>query len=172
MQAETQAVAEVEAESFHLAGEPDLGCFRECTRDFVRAHSRLQQCDGAVHPFTRVAVRAYLRRRRAADVEGAVVAGAIAHERLDDVEEGLVSGADQSIGEIVRMWTAALAGDGIDRLDAIGTHVVQAAGRECDDLALPDSRLERFGNVLIDTVDHRRSHVEQGELIDVLDLAR
>jgi hypothetical protein len=38
--------------------------------------------------------------------------------------------------------------------------------------AIPARRLERFGDVLVDAVDHRRGHVEQRELVDVLHFAR
>ena len=41
-----------------------------------------------------------------------------------------------------------------------------------DDLRFLHARLQRLGDVLVDAVDHRRRHVEQGELVDVLHLAR
>ena len=145
---------------------------RQRARDLVRADAGLQQVDRAVHPFARLAIRGALRRRRAADVERAVVARAIAHERLDDVEERLVAGTDQAVGEVVRMRAAALAGDRVDRLDAVGAHLVEARGRERDDLAFLDAGLQRLGDVLVDAVDHRRRHVEQRQLVDVLHFAR
>ncbi len=74
-----------------------------------------KQLDRAVHPLARLAVRRALRRRRATDRERAVVARAVADERMDDVEERLVAGADQAVREVVRMRRAALAGDRVDR---------------------------------------------------------
>ena len=67
---------------------------------------------------------------------------------------------------------AALAGDRVDRLDAVRAHLVQALRRERDDLALLHAGLERFGDVLVNAVDHRGGHVEQRDLVDALDLAR
>src|SRR5438309_5008732 len=111
VQPEAQAMAEVEAEGVHLAGEADLLCLRHGERNLVGRHARLQQLDRPIHPFARLAIGGALRRGGAADVERAVVARAVAHERLDDVEERLISRADQPIGEVVRMRRAALAGD-------------------------------------------------------------
>jgi hypothetical protein len=64
------------------------------------------------------------------------------------------------------------AGDRVDRFDAVGAHLVEALGRERDDLRLLHAGLQRLGDVLVDAVDHRRRHVEQRELVDVLHLAR
>src|SRR6266852_8996315 len=77
-----------------------------------------------------------------------------------------------AVGEVVRMRAAALAGDGVDGLDAVRSHAVKAPGGERDDLAFLYAGLERLGDVLIHTVDHRRGHVEQRQLVDVLDLPR
>jgi hypothetical protein len=79
----------------------------------------------AVEPFAAFLVGVVLRRRGAADIEGAVIAGAVAHERLQDVEEGLVAGPHHAVGEIVRMRIAALAGDGVDRLDVVGAVAIE-----------------------------------------------
>ena len=75
-------------------------------------------------------------------------------------------------GEVMRVRAAALAGDRVDRFDAVGAHLVQALGGERDDLRFLHARLERLRDVLVDAVDHRRSHVEERELVDVLYLAR
>ena len=70
------------------------------------------------------------------------------------------------------MRAAALAGDRVDRLDAVRTHLVEALGRHRDDLVLAHAGLERFEDVLIDAVAHRRRHVEERDLVVALDLAR
>src|SRR5947207_10750538 len=49
---------------------------------------------------------------------------------------------------------------------------IQAPGSERDDLAFPYPRLQCLRDVLIYAVDHRRGHIEQRQLVDVLDLAR
>src|SRR6267143_5884789 len=172
VQAETEAVAEIETEGVHLAREADLLCLRHGERDLVGRPAGLQQLYRAVHPFARLAVGGALRGRGAADVERAVVARAVAHERLDDVEERLVSRADQPIGEVVRMRRTALAGDRVDRLDAVGTHLVETLGGKRHDLRLLHAGLQRLGDVLVHPLDHGASHVEQRELVDVLHFAR
>ena len=105
-------------------------------------HARLQQLDRDC-PSTRAPSgrRSRCDARRAPDVEGPVVAGAVAHERLDDVEERLVARADQAVGEVVRMRRAALARNRVDRLDAVGAHLVEARRRERDDLRFLDAGL-------------------------------
>src|ERR1700704_2406799 len=109
MQSEPQPVAEVETKSLHLARKADFLRLRERARDLVARHPGLEELDRLVYPFARSSVRGALRGRRAPDVESAVVAGAVAHERLDDIEEGLVARADEAVGEVVRVRRAALA---------------------------------------------------------------
>src|SRR5207245_9141887 len=97
--------AEVETEGRHLARNADLLRLREGARDLVARDSGLQEVDRLVHPLARLAVRGALRSRRAAYTERPVVTSAIAHERLDDVEEGLVAGADEAVCEVDRKST-------------------------------------------------------------------
>ena len=72
----------------------------------------------------------------------------------------------------MRVGHAALAGDGVDALHVVGAHLVERLVGERDDVALAHSRLERLGDHLVDAVHHRRRHVEQDDLVDVLDLPR
>ena len=113
-----------------------------------------------------------LHRGRAADVEGAVVAGAIALIGLQDVEEGLVARPEDPVGEIVRVRIAALAGDGVDRLDVVGAEPVEELVRLGDDVVLAHARLQLLPDHVIGAVDHGRRLVQQHDLVDVLDLAR
>src|SRR5690242_8201212 len=72
VQAETEPVAEIEAERVHLAREADLLRLRQRSRDLVARHTGLEELDGAVHPLARLAIGRALRRRGTADIEGAV----------------------------------------------------------------------------------------------------
>src|SRR4051812_40797882 len=92
--------------------------------------------------------------------------------RLNDVEVRLVAGADHAVGEIMRMRAAALAGDRVDRFDAIGAHFIQPLGRERDDFVFAHARLQSFEDVLVDAVAHCRRHVEQRNFVNALDFAR
>src|SRR5438552_16678372 len=93
-------MAEVEPKGCHLAFEADLLRLGEALGDPLRAHARLDQLDGVVHPLARLLVGAVLGGRGAPHAEGAVVAGAVAHERLDDVEVSLVPGRSQGSGKL------------------------------------------------------------------------
>ena len=97
---------ELQAEGRHLVGEAEFRG-REHLADMRGRGARLDARDGVVEPLARHLVSVMLRRRRPHHVEGAVVAGAVAHERLQDVEEGLVAGADHAVGEVVRVRIAA-----------------------------------------------------------------
>jgi len=91
---------------------------------------------------------------------------------VDDVEERLVAGADQPVGEVVRVRVAALPGDRVDGLDLVRAHLVEPLVGERDDLILPDAGLQRLGDVLVDAVDHGGRLVEQRDLVGALDDAR
>src|SRR5437867_5461944 len=172
VETEPEPVAEVEAERGHLGLEPDLLRLREGPGDPVGRHPGLDQGDRLVHPLARLLVGADLRRGRAADAEGAVVAGPVPDERLDDVEEGLVTRAHEAVGEVVRVGAAALTRDRVDRLDAVGAHGVEPLRRERHDLVLADARSEGLGDILVDPVHHRRGHVQERELVRALERAR
>src|SRR5438128_6452440 len=96
-------MAEVQSKGLHLAAKTDLLRRGHGPRDRVGCHARLEQIDRAIHPLARLAVRIALRSARAPYVERAVITRAIAHERLDDIEERLISRTDQAIGEVMRM---------------------------------------------------------------------
>ena len=72
----------------------------------------------------------------------------------------------------MRVRRAALAGDGVDGLHAVRAHLVEALVGQRHDLVLAHAGLERLVDVLVDAVAHGRGHVEQGQLVGVLDHAR
>src|SRR5690349_24864222 len=82
-----------------LRGRPD-----RC--DPVGRHPWSHELDRRVEPLAALLVRIELRVAHAADVERAVVARSIAHERVDDVEERLVPRPEEPVGENVRVWIA------------------------------------------------------------------
>ena len=67
------------------------------------------QADGGVQVVAAAPVGVHLRRRRAADHKGAVVAGAIAHVAVQDVEEGGIPRSHETVAVHVRVGGAALA---------------------------------------------------------------
>ena len=83
--------------------EPELLGLRPDLRDLVRADARPHQLDRGVDPFAGLLVRVALGVGRPADGERPVVAGLVADEGLDDVEERLVAGPDDPVAEDVRV---------------------------------------------------------------------
>ena len=81
-------------------------------------------------------------------------------------------GRKMPVGEIVRVRVAALAGDGVDRLDVVRAEPVEHLVRLGDDVVLADARLQLLVDHVIGAVDHGRGLVQQHDLVDVLDLAR
>jgi hypothetical protein len=128
--------------------------------------------DRGVDPFARLHIGVVLRRRRAADVEGPVVAGAVALVGLEDVEERLIAGAEQPVGEVVRMRVAALAGDRVDRLDVVRAHLVEQLVRQRDDVVLANARFQLLVDHVVDAIDHGGRLGQKLDLVPVLDLAR
>ena len=162
-------MGELQPERLHLAAEAELLGLRQQRRDLVGAHAGLDAGQPAVHPLAGLRVGVPLRRGRAAHRERAVVAGPVAVERVDDVEERLVAGADEPVGEVVRVRVAPLTGDRVDRLDLVGAHLVEALVGVRDDLVLAHPGLQHLDDVLVDAVDHRRRLVEQDDLVGRLD---
>src|SRR5215472_13517598 len=74
-------MAKLQAERAHFIGKSEFLGPRPYTADAVGRDARLDQLDSLVEPFARSPVDVVLDRRRAAHVEGAATAGAIAHER-------------------------------------------------------------------------------------------
>src|SRR5262245_55972707 len=69
------------------------------------------------------------------------------------------------------MRTAALARDGVDGLDAVRPHLVEALGGERDHLVLAHAGLQCLVDVLVDAVYHGRRHVQERQLVLALDHA-
>jgi hypothetical protein len=91
---------------------------------------------------------------------------------LQDVEERLVARAQHAVGEIVRMRIAALARDRVDRFHVVGAVAVEEFVDLRDDVVLAHPRFELFTDEMVGAVDHRGGAVEQGDLVDVLELPR
>src|SRR5919108_566639 len=155
-----------------ISGGDELPRLRPDAGDLVRADTRPHQLDRRVDPLARPLVRVALGVCRGADRERPVIAGLVADERVDDVEEGLIARPDQPVAEDVRVRAAALAGHGVDVVDVLGPHLEQSMGDIGDQLVLTDAGLEVLGDVLVRTVDHGAGRVQQDDLVDRLDLAR
>ena len=165
-------MAELQAKGGVLAGKTEFLGLRPDLRDGVGGHPRLDQRDGGVDPLAGLHIGVILHRRGAADVEGAVVAGAIALIALQDVEERLVAGAKVTVGEVVRMRVAALAGNGVDRLHIVAAHLVEQLVGQRDDVVLAHARFQFFIDHVIDAIDHGCGLGQKLDFVPVLDLAR
>ena len=112
-------MAELEREGFHLVREAKFLRLGPNRSDLIGADAGFNQLDRSVDPFSCFSVSVALSIARSADVEGAVVARPVAHEGLNDVEERLVTWAEQPIGEVVWMRVTALARNGVNRFDVV-----------------------------------------------------
>ena len=72
----------------------------------------------------------------------------------------------------MRVRVAPLTGDGVDRFDLVGAHLVEPLAGQRDDLVLADAGLQRLDDVLVDAVDHRGRLGQQHDLVRRLDRAR
>src|SRR4029078_3658364 len=75
-------------------------------------------------------------RAGAAHGEREVVAGAVPHVAVQDVEVGGIAGPQHPVAVDVRVGIGALAGDRIDPLDVLRAQVVQHLADEADALVL------------------------------------
>ena len=171
MQGNAETMAELQRKGLHLVREAELLCLREHRRNLVSADAGAHARNCRIHPAPRSLVGVPLRIRRAADTEGAVVAGAVAHIRLDDVEERLVAGADQPVGEVVRVRAAALTGHRVHRLNVVGPHRIEHVVDAGDDVRLAHTRFQLLVDHVIRAVHHRCRRIEQHDLVAALDLA-
>src|SRR5215475_2945701 len=147
-------MAELQAERAHFIRKSELLGPRPYTADAVGRDARLDQLDSLVEPFARSPVGVVLDRRRAAHVEGAVIAGAIAHERLQDIEKGLIARPQHAVSEIVGMRVAALTRDGVDGLHVVGAVLVEELVHIGNDVVLPHAGLQLLVDEVIGTVHH------------------
>ena len=83
--------------------KPNSSAFGQTFGDLVGADARPHQLDRRVDPLAGLLVRVALGVGRLADDERPVVAGLVADEGLDDVEERLVAGPDDPVAEHVRV---------------------------------------------------------------------
>ena len=165
-------MAELKTEAGLLVGEAELLGSRPDLGDLVRRHPRPHERDRGIEPLTALLVRVELRMADAADVERAVVARPVPHERMDDVEERLVARPQEPVGEDVRVRVAAVARDGVDGLHLLGAHLEQQLVRARDDLVLVDAGAQHPVDLVVDGVDEPGRLVEERDLLGGLDLAR
>ena len=171
MQGEPKTMSELETERRHLAREPEVLGLGPHGSDAIGRYAGLDQLDRLVEPLAALLIGVALYRRRAADVERAVIAGAVPLVGLQDVEEGLIAWPEHPVGEIVGVWVAALARDCVYRLDVVRAHLVEELVGLGDDVGLAHTGLKLLPDHVIGAVDHGRCLIEQRDLVDVLDLA-
>src|SRR5947209_6494647 len=113
----------LERESGLFIRKAELFRFGPELDDIGSGHARFDGVDGLIQDIPAVLVGVYLRLRRAANDERAIVAGAVAHVAVQDVEVGWVTGPQGAVGIDMRMGATALAGNGIDAFDVLRTQV-------------------------------------------------
>ena len=81
-------------------------------------------------------------------------------------------GPQQPVGEHVRVGVAAVARDGVDRLDLFRPHLEEQLVRAPDDLVLVHPGPQHPVDLVVDGVDEPGRLVEQHDLLRRLDRAR
>src|SRR5207342_2656518 len=104
-----EAVPELQPEARLLVGETELLRRRPDARDLIRRGAGMHEVDRFVEPLAALLVRIDLRTRHAAHIERPVIARPVAHERVDDVEEGLIAGPKETVRKDVGVRVAAVA---------------------------------------------------------------
>ena len=112
-------MAELERKSLLLIGEPELLCFRKNRSHIGRGRAGPHQGYGLVEVVAAALVRVDKRLGCAPDRECAVVARAVAVERMEDVEVGGITRPQGAVREVVWVRAAPLAGDGVDAFDVL-----------------------------------------------------
>ncbi len=169
---QTDAVPELERERGLFVRESELLRSRPHADHLAGGGAGTDQLDRRVEVVAAALVRVDERPRRAGDRERAVVARAVAHEAVEDVEVRRVARAQRAVGVDVRVGVAALAGDRVDALDELGAHVVEDLVDEPDALVLAHPGTHRAVQLLVGGVDHRARLVQQRDLVAGLDHSR
>ena len=165
-------MAELQPETRGLIGESEFLRGGPHGGDLVGGDAWLDEIDGVVQPFPALLVGVELGLVGAAHAERAVVARPVAHEGVDDVEESLVPGAQQTVGEHVGMRVATVARHGVDRLHLLGAELEQQTVGLGHDLALGDPGAQHLVDALVHGVDDGGGMIEQRHLLLGLDRAR
>src|SRR5207244_3836926 len=105
---EPDAVTELEREGRFLVGEPELGRGRPDFGDLGRGYAGPDAFDRQVEEFSATLVGLDQTARGAAHRKRAVVARAVAHEGVEDVEIRRISGPQDAVGEDVRVRVGTL----------------------------------------------------------------
>ena len=139
-QADTVPV--LERERGHLVFEPELLRFGPHGADVCGCCAGSHQSDRTVDQLAADLVSIPLGRRRAADLECAVVAGAVAVVAVKDVEERRVAWSDDAIAVDVWVGCTPFSRDGVDTFDVLRAEVVQDFVDKPDALVLANSRTQ------------------------------
>ena len=153
---------ELEREGRLLVREPELLRPRPHARHLGGGHAGPHERDRAVEQVAAAAVGVDLGPRGAAHRERAVVAGAVAHVAVEDVEVGRVAGTQDAVRVDVRVRVRALAGDRVHALDVLRAQVVEHLGDQADALVLAHPRPHAAVELVVGGVHHHARGVEQG----------
>ena len=168
---EPDAVPELERERRLLVGEPELLGLRPHARDLAGGGAGPDQRDRRVQVVAAAPVGVDERLRSAGHRERTVVAGAVAHEAVQDVEVGRIARPQRTIAVHVRVGVTALARDRVDALHELRSHVVEHLVDQAHALVLAHPGLHGAVELLVGRVHHRAGLAQQRDLVRRLDHA-
>ena len=168
---EPDAVAELKRERGLLVGEAELLRLGPDADHLAGGGAGLDQGDGRVEVIAATLVGLDERLGGPRHRERAVVARAVAHVAVQDVEVRRVARAQRPVGVDVGMGVAALARDRVDPLDELRPHVVEDLIDQADALVLAHPGPHGAVELLVGGVDHRARLVQEQDLVCCLDHA-
>ena len=162
---QTNAVAVLQSEGGFFIGEAKVGGLGPDRGNLGGGAAGTNQFDGCVQIVAATLIGVHHRVGRIADRETAVIAGAVSHVGMQNVVVDRISGAEDAVGENVRMRIAAFAGYGIHRLDIFRSHVVENFADQADGFVFAHTGLHRAVEFVVGCVHHHRGVVEQGDFV-------
>src|SRR6202023_869295 len=122
---EADAVAVLQRKASFFVGESELFCLRPHRGNLGGGAARANQFDGGIEIITAALVGVDHGARTVPNCEAAVITGAIAHVRMENVVVDGIARAQHAIGKHMRMRIAAFAGNGIHRFNIFRTQIVE-----------------------------------------------
>ena len=116
---EPDAMTVLEREGRLFVREPELLCLRPYRGDLSGRSSRSDQLDCSVEVIAAAFIGIHHGVRGITDGEAAIVAGTVAHVRLQNIVVDRVAGPEHSVRVDVRVRIAALTGNRVHRLNVL-----------------------------------------------------
>src|SRR5215472_16564616 len=147
----------------------ELFCLRPELDHIGGGYTRAYGVDRRVQYLTAILVSIHHRLRSTTNSKRTVIAGPVAVVTMQDIKVSRITGPKGTIAKDMGVWTAALAGDGIDTFDLFGPHIIEQLTHESNALILAHSRLHKAIKLIVGCIHHHTGRRQQGNLVRRLD---